>query len=173
MLQGSWIPGTGDISGPMQLRMDVFVKEQGFSEAAERDDKDEISWHLYITEDERPVATARIFAEEPGVMHVGRICVAKDRRGEGVGDLVMRLLIDRALQLDAQEVRLGAQKRVQPFYERYGFIVLGDEYQEEGVPHVLMGAPSFVLESLFGGCGGGCEGCSSCGHGETEEDHGE
>ncbi len=166
MIMSRWISGGDDISDALAIRETVFVDEQGFSQALERDEKDDIAQHLILSEDGQPVGCARMFAERPGVIRVGRICILKPYRGQGYGDLIMRLLIDRALYLEAEEVRLGAQERVRGFYEKYGFIKIGDVYDEEGVPHIPMGAPSAILESLFASCGGGCEGCTKCGNGE-------
>ena len=33
---------------------------------------------------------------------------------------------------------MDAQKHAVPFYEKFGFLVISDEYLEEGIPHVDM-----------------------------------
>lgn len=166
MIECRWIPGTGDLTSVFAVREEVFVREQGFALELERDDKDMFSWHVLLLDDGEPAATARIYAEAPGVMHVGRICVVKQRRGEGLGDLLMRLLVDRAMNLNASEVRLGAQVRVKDFYSRYGFMPVGDEFYEEDVPHINMSATAETLGSLFSACSG-CKGCGEGGGGCT------
>lgn len=163
MIKLEWVPGTGDMEDILALREEVFCREQGFSLELERDEHDRLSWHVLLLDEGIPCGTARIYAEEYGVMRVGRICVLKEKRGRQLGDLIMRALIDRALQLGASEVRLGAQRTVQGFYERYGFRVSGDPYEEEGCPHVPMSAAATALSSILGCCAcGGCAAGSCC-----------
>ena len=35
-------------------------------------------------------------------------------------------------------VRIGAQKYLQKFYESFDFVREGDEYDEDGIPHIIM-----------------------------------
>ena len=101
---------------------------------------------------------------------IGRVCVLKEARGRGLGDLVVRMLLYRALELGAGEIWLGAQLPAVGFYARYGFQPIGEIYDDEGVPHRWMTARAEEI-NLEGSCGGasrcaGCAGdCSGCAEG--------
>lgn len=164
MITGKWLRPGAAIEDALRVRQAVFVEEQGFAGETERDALDEASWHAVLYEGEEPVATGRIYWAE-GEFHVGRICVLRALRGRGYGDLLMRLLLYKALDHNAVSVTLGAQLHALPFYARYGFMPYGEEYLEEGVGHQRMRAlaAEIRLESACGG--GGCEGCVGCAEG--------
>ncbi|MFA9381157.1 MAG: GNAT family N-acetyltransferase [Acetanaerobacterium sp.] len=119
------------------LRTEVFVDEQEFCE--EFDELDKTAHHMVIYDaDGAPVATGRLFDEDGGLWHVGRICVVKRMRGTGLGRIVVEQLEIKAHALGAQRIILGAQKRVRGFYETLGYRVCGDEYFEEYCAHLPM-----------------------------------
>jgi ElaA protein len=51
----------------------------------------------------------------------------------------MRQAIERArASFGPGPIRIGAQLYLRRFYEELGFVVAGDEYVEDGIPHVEM-----------------------------------
>lgn len=161
MIQGRWISPGQSFEEALRLRDMVFVQEQGFSAELEQDDKDALSWHVLLYLDGAPAATGRIYYHE-GAYWLGRICVQKDARGQGLGDLVVRMLLDKAQRHYAPKVCLGAQAQVIPFYAKYGFVPCGEPYEEEGVPHQVMCIRGEDI-NLTGTCGGNCDTCDACG----------
>ena len=169
MIRAYFLLGVEDLSVPYALREEVFVKEQGFSAESERDEIDRMAMHAVLTEDGQPYATGRLFYQDGG-WHIGRVCVLKEKRGSHFGDLIMRMLLDRARSLGAQDVTIGAQLTAEGFYEKFGFERCGDEYMDEHCPHVPMKVTMQKVESIvFGGCGGNCASCKGCGESAPEE----
>ncbi len=163
MITGKWCK-PGD-AGPcfrdaLAVRMAVFVREQGFPAETEQDALDDISWHAVLYLDDAPVATGRIYWAE-GEFHLGRICVDKSARGTGCGDLLMRLLLFKALDHHAHSVTLSAQLPVVPFYARYGFVAVEEAYLEDNVPHQRMRALAGELR-LESKCRQRCADCPGC-----------
>ena len=70
--------------------------------------------------------------------HVGRMAVLSDWRGHGVGAALLTRLIEVAHARGDQRVLLNSQTQAMPFYARYGFAPVGDEYMEAGIPHWTM-----------------------------------
>ena len=155
MIAGRWFPPGQGIQDVLQVRRAVFVEEQGFPADTEPDALDALSWQVVLYGDNAAMATGRIYWAE-GDFHLGRICVLRDWRGRGVGDLLMRMLIAKGLEHAASSLVLGAQVRAADFYGRYGFEVEGEPYDEDGVLHCRMRAGAETLRGLFGGC----EGCA-------------
>lgn len=134
-----WVQGTdGGFEDARAVRRAVFVEEQGFSLIGEFDEMDAQAVHIILYEGGRPVCTARAFREGPGVLHIGRVAVEKAARGRGVGLAAMQALADLARKAGEQALVLGAQADKTAFYERAGFVCTGEEYPDEGVPHVGM-----------------------------------
>jgi len=121
------------------IRTAVFIDEQGF--IGEFDSADHESYHLVLFDDDMPVATGRLhLGRETGgdVFHLGRVAVIKPERGKNIGFLVMNALEDKARELGAKELTLGAQRQAEGFYRKAGYETFGEEYMEESCPHVYM-----------------------------------
>lgn len=116
------------------LRRAVFIDEQGIPEAEEWDDLDGAALHLLARVDGVPVGTARLLSG--GDMgRIGRICVARDQRGTGLGAALVQDGVERLRAQGLRVVRLGAQVYATGFYEKLGFTVCGPVYDDAGIDH--------------------------------------
>lgn len=125
-----------DFSECLALRMAVFVDEQNVPAEIEVDDLDEQSVHIIARDEhEHPVGTARIY-EVGEIGKIGRVCVAKSQRGTGLGSkLIAFCIADLAKRPHIKQAKLGSQNHAIKFYERFGFVVQGEEYMDGGIPH--------------------------------------
>ncbi len=151
MITNQWFCGIEHAPDAKMLRRAVFVDEQGFLEEEEIDVLDAQAMHAVIYDGERPVATGRVY-HDGKTFCIGRICVDKEARGQGIGDLLVKLLLVKAFEFEPSQVRVVAQERVKGFYETFGFEVCGEQVDDSGVPHVPM---SVTKETLVfrSGCG--------------------
>jgi predicted GNAT family N-acyltransferase len=69
---------------------------------------------------------------------IGRMAVMPTVRGAAVGKAVLRALCEAAVQSGLREVILHAQSSVVGFYERAGFGVASEPFEEAGIEHRLM-----------------------------------
>lgn len=121
------------LHGILRLRSDVFVVEQQCAYAdIDGRDADLHTQHLWIEEDGNVVATLRILQGD--VPQIGRIATRADRRGRGLGSL----LLGAALARVSRPVELKAQARLDRWYESFGFVRCSEEWVEDGIAHVLM-----------------------------------
>ncbi len=117
------------------IRETVFIKEQGFEK--EYDDVDAIAKHIVIYDNDEAVATCRVFwCQEEGSHHVGRIAVLKEHRGKSLGRLIMLEAEKLVKALGGKTLRLGGQLRAAGFYDKIGYERCGEEYLDEGYPHI-------------------------------------
>ncbi len=117
------------------IRAAVFIHEQHVPEAMEWDEFDAISVHLLAHDTAgQPVGTARLLPDG----HIGRMAVLKEWRGQGIGSAMLRKLLQELTQRHQRKALLNAQTSAVPFYEKFGFRVLGEEFMEAGIPHVKM-----------------------------------
>lgn len=118
-----------------KIRRLVFILEQDVPKEIEWDGRDDKSWHWLATDDDdKPIGTARLLPEG----QIGRMAVLEDWRGSGVGAALLEQAVEKARHLGFNEVVLHAQSYATGFYERAGFAVVGEEYEEAGIPHVTM-----------------------------------
>lgn len=123
----------------LQLRSEVFVVEQNcvYQDLDDRDHEPEAE-HLWIEEEGVVVAVARKLVEDDGSVHLGRIITKKQARGHGLA----AQLIDAALEEADADVVLNAQSYLVDYYGRWGFVIDGDEFIEDGIPHTPMRRPA-------------------------------
>ncbi len=120
------------------IRDAVFVKEVGYTPDAEFDDTDQISEHVVLYVDGKPVANARLFPEG-NTLRFGRLCTYAEERGKGYGRALVTECIRKAKELGAKELILGAMIEKVPFYESLGFEPYGEIfYEEEVFAHRMM-----------------------------------
>ncbi|SCL31281.1 ElaA protein [Micromonospora nigra] len=120
----------------LKLRIDVFVVEQScpYPELDGRD-VEPGTRHAWLAEGGIPLAYLRILTEPGGVARIGRVVVAPTARGGGHAGRLMSAALDEA---GGRPCVLEAQSHLVGFYARYGFVVSGDEYLEDGIPHTPM-----------------------------------
>lgn len=125
--------------GAHALRQEVFVQEQGVPVDLEQDGLDAGAVHAAVTNRlGHVIATGRLARKTPAVSKIGRMAVHRTLRGEGLGRQVLDALVRAAQQRGDTAVVLHAQSPAQAFYERAGFHVCGEPFDEAGLPHVPM-----------------------------------
>ena len=122
----------------MELRLRVFCGEQGVDPAAEVDALDDAATHVVaVQDDSKVVATCRLIFNEASC-RLGRMAVAPERRGEGVGRDLLGAAEREARRHGAEEIVLHSQTRAAGFYAGAGYGPHGDVFLEEGIEHVRM-----------------------------------
>lgn len=117
------------------IRENVFMKEQGFQD--EFDAIDATATHLVLFDGNDAVGTCRFYSEG-GVTLIGRIAIIKSHRGSHLGATLLEAA-EAAIRNDGGTiVRLHAQCRARPFYEKQGYRAFGEIGLDEGCPHIWM-----------------------------------
>lgn len=120
-----------------QIREKVFVQEQHFQE--EFDGTDRRAVHLVLYQGGSPAATCRYFqGVSPKEYLVGRMAVLKPFRGQNCGACLLARAEAEIRKEGGEIVRLHAQQRATPFYEKQGYSSYGPVEYEEQCPHVWM-----------------------------------
>ena len=119
------------------LRHTVFVEEQGVPVEEEQDALDETAVHLLASLGDKVVGAARVVMQDQ-TAKIGRVCVAKDQRGTGLGAGLIDAGIAAARRRGAKDVVLGAQVSALGFYERLGFVAFGPVFDDAGIDHQMM-----------------------------------
>lgn len=131
----------------LAAREAVFIVEQNCP-YQDADALDAQSWHLIGTCDGQLAAYLRVvdpgyksvhagvFYAEPSI---GRVLTASAFRGKGFGQQLMREGITGCERyFPGQGIRISAQSYLLNFYQALGFVEVGDEYDEDGIPHFEM-----------------------------------
>jgi len=124
----------------LQLRSEVFVVEQDCV-YQDIDSKDQKALHVIGYKNNKIVAYTRIF--KPGDYFnnasIGRVLVVASERKDGFGhDLMKASIIAINTHFKVTKITVSAQKYLKKFYETHLFIQIGEEYLEDGIPHIRM-----------------------------------
>jgi len=130
------IARTDDIDACLAIRREVFINEQNVPEAEEIDTLDADAIHILARDAEgRAWGTARLLIQG-STGKIGRVAVRKGARGTGLGARLIEVSIAELGKIPGvTRLKLSAQTHVIPFYERFGFVAHGPEYDDAGIPH--------------------------------------
>ena len=128
---------TTDIAVCQALRRTVFIEEQGVSETEELDGRDGEAVHVVALDGDDAIGCARMLVAD-GTGKIGRVCVLKEHRGKGVGEVIMQAMHAEARRLELSRVALGAQLTALSFYERLGYTAYGTVFDDAGIDHKMM-----------------------------------
>lgn len=120
----------------VDIRNEVFVKEQGFRE--EFDNADKRAMHIVGFIDDRSVATSRIIEQADGSFLIGRIAVRKQYRKQGLGAEIIAAAEKLISENGGKTVYIHAQEQAVLFYKKQGYSPIGEPDIEEGCPHQML-----------------------------------
>lgn len=131
-----------DLHDILRARAAVFVVEQACA-FQDVDGADPASWHLFGRDAKTGEIAAYCRIIPPGVKFaeasIGRVLTTDAARGTGLGRTLMEEALRRTDSLwPGKPVRIGAQQRLERFYQSLGFVTASAPYDEDGIPHVEM-----------------------------------
>lgn len=132
--------GVDNLYDALQLRCRVFVLEQG--PYLDPDGLDRRSWHL-LGRDTQGALVSYLRVVDPDARYeepsIGRVITSPETRGSGNGRALMAEGMAGCERLwPGRAIRISAQAHLERFYGNFGFVRVGPNYGEDGIPHVQM-----------------------------------
>ena len=153
MIRARYMISGEDIAPILALRRAVFVEELNGDPSGPADRFDEMAiYALAVDEDGAPAATGRLYIDADDRFRIDAVCVRRELRSNGLGDLVMRMLLSRALELSAAQIYLSCAPEARGFFAKYTFCEAGE------VGLVRATAETIDREHA---CSGNCASCAS------------
>jgi ElaA protein len=119
-----------------KLRQDVFVVEQecAYADLDGRDLAPETR-HVVMEDDDGVVLGCARVLDEGATWRIGRVALHRTARGRGLSEALMQT----ALQIcPDRDIVLNGQVPLAEWYAGFGFEVDGEEFLEDGIPHLPM-----------------------------------
>ena len=125
------------------LRIEVFVKEQKVPMELEFDEKDnsENTVHVGFFDNKKLIGVARLIDLDKDVIHIGRVVIDKEYRGQGIGRELIIGCENIAQQILKRKIiiELSAQIQAENFYKSLGYNRVNNIiYLDAGIEHVDM-----------------------------------
>ncbi|NLK63782.1 MAG: GNAT family N-acetyltransferase [Tissierellia bacterium] len=136
MISTRWFQGNNNLSDVLSIRKEVYADTDTLS-----DFYDEFAFNAVLYVDDVPAGTARLLFKD-GMYFIDMLCVKKQFKGLNYEDLLIRLLVRKAVTIGAEKTYIESDKDLQKILEKIGFIRISND-------KTLM-----VKEGDVGGCCG-------------------
>ena len=131
------VHGGDEMTAALELRRDVFCREQGVPEREELDGRDHEALHLVAVSGDELLGTCRLLFVGPTVQF-SRLAVHTRARRRGIATALLELADVETRAGGARRLVLHAQTYARELYERAGYAPRGREFMEAGIEHVAM-----------------------------------
>jgi ElaA protein len=124
----------------LKLRVEVFVVEQAtpYPELDGRDLSADTRHFWLEAADGDVIATLRLMEEHAGGekgFRIGRVCTKRTARGHGHANRLLQAVL---AEVGDYPCRINSQTYLEDMYRQHGFVRDGDEFLDDGIPHVPM-----------------------------------
>ena len=116
------------------LRYEILRKPWDQPYSSTKDEWEDQSIHvLTLNENNEAVACGRLQLNSKEEGQIRSMAVRTDMQGKGFGKQIINFIESKALQLNLTTITLDARINAVKFYERNGYIVVGESYLLFGV----------------------------------------
>ncbi|MFM2135933.1 MAG: hypothetical protein RL021_1333 [Bacteroidota bacterium] len=132
--------GESEWSDYYRIRYEVLRQPWGQTFDSTKDEFEECSFHLLLTDpQEKPAGAGRLQFNSPVQGQIRSMAIREDLRGSGWGRKVLLRLEQEAILKGFSEIILDAREGAVRFYLNAGYEITGDSYLLFGViPHKAM-----------------------------------
>ena len=120
------------------LRIEVFVQEQGFELGNEMDEHDNHCWHVLVRKNGNLIGNSRVIQKKCGNFYLGRVLIKKTERGNGYSTHMLNKVIDECKKRGYNKLYTESQMPVVGIYHKLGFKDQGPIFEVEGADHQKM-----------------------------------
>jgi len=127
-----------DFLKSIEIRKKVFVDEQNVPLDMEVDEYEDQSTHFLIYFEQKAVGTGRCRLMG-SFLKIERLSILKEFRGKHLGAELLKFIQEEAFQKHPTYLQvMHAQAYALKFYEKLGWVKIGDIFDEAGIDHYLM-----------------------------------
>ena len=117
------------------LRWRILRQPWNQPKGSEKDELDVQSIHITVYEDGTLVGIGRAHYNSPEEAQIRYMAVENGQQGRGIGGLVLGELENKMFEKGVNVIVLNARESAIPFYQKHGYITMGDAPTMFGVIH--------------------------------------
>ena len=130
--------GTKEYQQMIDLRDHVLRKPLGLSFSKEDLEKEKEDILIGCFDDDKLEACCLLTKVDPKTVRLRQMAVLSGLQGKGVGRILMQFAENIARDNGYRKLLMHARKTALGFYEKLGYRVNGDEFEEVTIPHFVM-----------------------------------
>ena len=133
--------GSKEYQQMVNLRNDILRKPLGLNFSPDELEKEKDEILIGAFEEEKMLGCCMLIKESPSVVRLRQMAVLNNLQGKGIGRALMQFAENIARDRGFRKITMHARKSAIGFYEKLGYHVTGDEFQEVTIPHFTMEKP--------------------------------
>jgi ribosomal protein S18 acetylase RimI-like enzyme len=122
----------------VQLRNDILRKPLGLNFTAEELEKEKEEILIGAFEEEKMLGCCMLITMDPATVRLRQMAVLNNQQGKGIGRALMQFAENIARDRGFRKITMHARKTAIGFYEKLGYEVNGDQFEEVSIPHFIM-----------------------------------
>ena len=130
--------GSPEYQQMVQLRNDILRKPLGLSFTPEELAKEKDEVLIGAFEDEKMLGCCMLVRSGSSTVRLRQMAVLNNLQGKGIGRALMQFAENIARDLGYKKLTMHARVTAAGFYEKLGYKVVGDKFEEVTIPHYSM-----------------------------------
>ena len=131
--------GTAEYQEMVRLRDDILRKPLGLFFTPEELEKEKDNLLIAAYEDDHMLGCCMLVEEDgPHTVRLRQMAVVNDLQGKGLGKALIQFAENLARDRGYKKITMHARKNAVGFYEKMGYVLKGEEFEELTIPHYIM-----------------------------------
>jgi ribosomal protein S18 acetylase RimI-like enzyme len=130
--------GSREYQQMVQLRNDILRRPLGLQFTPDELEKEKEEILIGAFEEEKMLGCCMLIKEAPNSVRLRQMAVLNNLQGKGIGRALMQFAENIARDRGFQKITMHARKTAVGFYEKLGYNVCGQEFEEVTIPHYVM-----------------------------------
>jgi GNAT superfamily N-acetyltransferase len=130
--------GSVEYQQMVKLRDEILRKPLGLGFTPEELESEKDNMLIAAFEEERMLGCCMLVEEQAGTVRLRQMAVLNDLQGKGIGRALMNFAENLARDRGYRIVRMHARVNAVGFYEKVGYQVRGEKFEEVTIPHYVM-----------------------------------
>ncbi len=130
--------GSNEYQQMVKLRDDILRKPLGLGFSPDELEQEKENMLIAAFEDEDILGCCMLVEENTNTVRLRQMAVLNDLQGKGIGRALMGFAENLARDRGYKILSMHARKNAIGFYEKMGYRVASDEFNEVTIPHFVM-----------------------------------
>lgn len=130
--------GSKEYQQMLNLRNDILRKPLGLTFTPEELEKEKDEILIGAFEEEKMLGCCMLIRSDKDTVRLRQMAVLNNLQGKGIGRALMQFAENIARDRGYRKIVMHARKSATGFYEKLGYQVAGNEFEEVTLPHFIM-----------------------------------